>query len=257
MRLENRVALVTGAGSGIGRAIAQRFAAEGCAVVCNDLNGASAEETAKGLAGSGHWAAQGDVTDAERIAAIFRELDSRHGRLDVLVSNAGVDHLPGDGIEEARRRREPTLLHMPREAFARMLEIHVEGAFLCAQQAAQRMLPRRSGSMIFLSSIAGLAGYGVLHYSAAKASLLGLSRALARELGPAGIRANCICPGVIETPMTQQIPEALTRPMVQATPLRRAGKAEEIAATALYLASEDSAFVTGQWLSPNGGFFMA
>lgn len=257
MRLAERVAFVSGAGSGIGRAIARRFAAEGCAVVCNDLNGASAEETAKGLAGGGHWAAQGDVTDAERLAAIFRELDSRHGRLDVLVSNAGVDHLPGDGREEALRLREPTILHMPREAFARMLEIHVEGAFLCAQEAAKRMLPRRAGSLIFLSSIAGLAGFGVLHYSAAKASLLGLSRALARELGPAGIRSNCICPGVIETPMTQQIPEAMIQPMVQATPLRRAGRADEIAATALYLASEDSSFVTGQWLSPNGGFFMA
>jgi 3-oxoacyl-[acyl-carrier protein] reductase len=256
MRLANRVAVVTGAGSGIGRAIAQAFAAEGCAVVCQDLNGAGAEETAKSLPGSGHWSAQGDVTNGDRIAEIFREVGERSGRLDVLVSNAGVDHLPNDGRAEAAQRREPMILHMQASAFAKMLDIHVEGAFHCAQGAAKLMLPRRAGSMIFTSSIAGLAGLGVLHYSAAKSALLGFSRALARELGAAGIRSNCICPGVIETPMMASVPDALIAPMVASTPLRRTGKASEIASTALFLASDESSFVTGQWISPNGGIVM-
>jgi 3-oxoacyl-[acyl-carrier protein] reductase len=256
MRLANRVAVVTGAGSGIGRAIAQAFAAEGCAVVCQDLNGASAEETVKALPGSGHWSAPGDVTNGERMAEIFGEVGQRSGRLDVLVSNAGVDHLPNDGRNAAIQRREPMILHMPAAAFSKMLDIHVVGAFHCAQGAAKLMLPRRSGSLIFMSSIAGLAGMGVLHYSAAKSALLGLSRALARELGPAGIRSNCICPGVIETPMMQAVPDALIAPMLAATPLQRKGKASEIASTALYLASDESSFVTGQWISPNGGIVM-
>ncbi len=137
-----------------------------------------------------------------------------------------------------------------------MLDIHLNGAFYCTREALRRMLPARAGSVIQMSSIAALSGMGVAHYATAKAGLLGLTRALAREVGPRGIRVNAICPGVVDTPMTAAVPAPLVEMMVGQTPLRRLGEPEDIAATAVYLASDDSKFLTGQTLSPNGGIHM-
>jgi NAD(P)-dependent dehydrogenase (short-subunit alcohol dehydrogenase family) len=140
---------------------------------------------------------------------------------------------------------------MAHEAFTRMLAIHVGGTFLCTREAVKLM--GRGGSVITLSSIAGLAGWGPIHYASAKGAILGFTKAACRELGAMGIRINAIAPGVIDTPMTAGVDEAMLAPMVMMTPLGRKGTAEEIAATALYLASDESSFTTGQWLSPNGG----
>ncbi len=258
MRLEDRVAVVTGGGSGIGKAICEGFAQEGAKVVINDLELATAEATLKGLSGSDHLAVAGDVTDSPRIAAIFAEVEERYGRCDILVNNAGVDRTPGDGSDRIAETGS-MLLGMSDEGFRRMLDIHLNGAFYCAREAVRIMLKgsrdsRDSrGSIINLSSIAGLAGLGVVHYATAKGGVLGFTRSLARELGPRGIRVNAICPGVIQTPMLEAVPEALIEPMIASTPLRRVGEATEIATTALYLASDDSSYVTGQWISPNGG----
>jgi 3-oxoacyl-[acyl-carrier protein] reductase len=146
--------------------------------------------------------------------------------------------------------------HMSDAGWTRMLEIHLNGAFFCAREAVKIMLDGDAGAIINMSSIAGLAGMGPIHYATAKGGLLGFTRSLAREVGKDGIRVNAICPGAIDTPMTAEIPETLMKGMVAATPLGRMGTAEEIAATAMFLASDDGGFITGQWISPNGGIFI-
>ncbi len=256
MKLEGRVACITGGGSGLGRAIAQAFAAEGAAVAVTDLRGAAAEETVKALPGVGHLALAGDVADAEAVAAAFARIEETHGRLDVLVNNAGVDRLPGDGFDQLMKTGSQ-LPHMSDGSWTRMLAIHLNGAFFCCREAAKQMIPAQSGSIINMSSIAGLGGLGPVHYATAKAGLLGLTRSLARELGRQKIRVNAICPGAIDTPMTESMGEGLIKGLLMATPLGRMGTAQEIAALPLFLASDDGGFITGQAISPNGGIHIA
>jgi 3-oxoacyl-[acyl-carrier protein] reductase len=255
MKLEGRVTWVTGAGSGLGRAISERFAAEGARLAVHDVRPEAAEETLESLRGTGHLALAGDVTDSARVAEIAEQITKTCGRIDVLVNNAGVDRTPGDATDQLL---ETGMLipHMSDAGWTRMLEIHLNGAFFCARESARRMLAQGSGSIVNMSSIAGLGGLGTIHYSTAKAGLLGFTRSLARELGGRGIRVNAICPGAIDTPMAARVPAPLMKGMIAMTPLRRMGTAQEIAAAALFLASDESSFVTGQWLSPNGGIFI-
>ena len=138
-----------------------------------------------------------------------------------------------------------------------MLAIHLNGAFFCCREAAKQMIPAQSGSIINMSSIAGLGGMGPVHYATAKGGLLGLTRSLARELGRQKIRVNAICPGAIDTPMTENMGEGLIKGLLMGTPLGRMGTAQEIAALALFLASDDGGFITGQAISPNGGIHIA
>jgi 3-oxoacyl-[acyl-carrier protein] reductase len=256
MKLEGRVACVTGGGSGLGRAMAERFAREGAAVAVNDLDAATAEATLAALEGEGHLAIAADVSDPAAVAAMFERIAGRHERLDVLVNNAGVDRTPGDGYEQLMETGSQ-LPHMSDAAWRTMLAIHLDGGFFCCREAAKLMLPARSGSIINLSSIAGLAGMGPVHYATAKAGLLGMTRSLARELGRRNIRVNAICPGAIDTPMMAKLSETLRKGLLMATPLGRVGRADEIAALALFLASDESAFITGQAISPNGGIHIA
>jgi len=255
MKLEGRVAWVTGGGSGLGRAICRRFAEEGARVAVNDVRRESAEETVADLPGDGHLAVVGDISDSGLVAAMAGEIDAACGRLDVLVNNAGVDRIPGDGMEKLLEGHSLTP-NMPDTGWTRMLEIHLNGAFFCAREATKRMLEGGAGSIVNMSSIAGLAGMGPIHYATAKAGLLGFTRSLAREVGGRGIRVNAICPGAIETPMTDAIPEPMLKGMIAATPLGRMGSADDIANATLFLASDDSGFITGQWISPNGGIFI-
>ena len=256
MKLDGRVAWVTGGGSGLGRAICARFASEGARVAVHDVRPEAAEETLKSLAGTGHLSVAGDVTDSARVAAIAEEIAQSCGRIDVLVNNAGVDRTPGDGMDQLYKSGSLTP-HMSDAGWTRMLEIHLNGAFFCARAAVTRMLAQRSGSIVNMSSIAGLGGLGTLHYSTAKAGLLGFTRSMARDLGRYNIRVNAICPGAIDTPMSRRIPEPMIKGLLALTPLGRVGRPEDIAAAALYLASDDAAYVTGQALSPNGGVHIA
>ena len=256
MKLAGRVACVTGGGSGLGRAMAEAFAREGAAVAVNDLRAETAEATVAELPGEGHLAIAADVADSAAVAAMFERIAARHPRLDVLVNNAGVDRTPGDAHEQLMKTGSQ-LPHMSDEAWRTMLAIHLDGSFFCCREAAKIMLPAKSGSIINLSSIAGLAGMGPVHYATAKGGVLGMTRSLARELGRQGIRVNAICPGAIDTPMTAQLSEGILKGLLMATPLGRMGSAEEIAALALFLACDDSAFITGQAISPNGGIHIA
>ena len=252
MRLENKVAVVTGAGSGIGRSIAEMFAAEGARVAVLDIRAEPAQETVELLDGE-HHAIEADVSDGASVSRAFEEVDRAFGGVDILVNNAGVDRVPGDGFEEAMKG-ELQLLHMSDEAFRRMMAINVDGVFYGTREAVRRMIrDGRPGAIVNMSSIAGLAGQGMPHYAASKAAVLGFTRACARQLGPLGIRVNAICPGVIETPMTKAVPDSALKGLIATTPLGRVGRPEDIAHATLYLASDESGFVTGQWLSPNGG----
>ena len=238
-KLEKKVALITGAGSGIGKAAAKKFADEGALVVVQDFNKASAEEVSSSLPGPGHFALGGDVSKEQEMEDVFSEVETRCERLDVLVNNAGVSGSP-EGLGS-----------ITYESFMRMLAVNMGGTFICTRAALPLM--NSGGSIVNLSSIAGLAGWGPVHYASAKGAILGFTRASARELGSLGIRINAVAPGVVETPMTEDLDEALLAPLIMMSPLGRIGQADEIAAAILYLACDDSSFVTGQWISPNGG----
>lgn len=254
MKLSGRVAFVTGAGSGLGRAIAVAFAREGARVAANDLNETAAKETVAGLHGSGHLALAGDVSDAARVAAMFEELDAAcGGRVDVLINNAGVDRTPGDANEQMMQGGSQ-LLHMSDAGWTRMLEIHLNGAFFCTREAARRMIPAKSGAIVNMSSIAGLAGMGAVHYATAKAGLLGMTRSLARELGRHRIRVNAICPGAINTPLINfGNPDAMGEIFNNMQPWREHGTGADIAALATFLASDESSFITGEHIVIDGG----
>jgi 3-oxoacyl-[acyl-carrier protein] reductase len=268
------VALVTGGGSGIGRAIAERFAEEGARVVVNDVNLEGAEAVAKALGPTRARAIRADVADSAQVRAMFAEVERELGRLDVLVNNAGIGEVPGGVDREKRRQTLETRIAerfagdiqthwditetMSDETWLRMLAVHLNGTFFCTREALRLMSGRSRGSIVNISSVAALGGIEIApHYGAAKAGILGFTRSVAREVGSRGIRVNAICPGWIDTPMTASMPDLVKRMVVGQTPLGRWGEPGDIASTALFLASDDSSFFTGQWLSPNGGLFIA
>ena len=271
MRLAGKVALVTGAGAGIGEAIARRFRAEGARLVVNDLDRARAEQVARAVEGR---AVVADVSDSKAVAEMMESVRAHEGRLDVLVNNAGIAGYESDP-ETARRFVETALAQVQErmtegrirthstatldtsdEDWRRMIAVHLDGTFFCTREALRIMAPQNAGSIINMASILGLAGAsGAPGYCAAKAGILGLTRALARELATRNIRVNAIAPGWIETGMTS--PLAPLRPLIEGqTPLGRFGTPDDVAWAAVYLASDESAFVTGQVLSPNGGWVM-
>jgi len=256
-RVEGKIAVVTGAGGGLGAAMCTRFAEEGATVVCQDLDEAAAQRTVDAIAALGGRAASAwacDVSDSAAINAMFDDASARHGVVDVLVNCAGVDRTPGDGSREGNVGSDVQVAMMSDEGWQRMLDIHLNGAFFCTRAFVSGLVEaKQPGSMICVSSIAGLAGWGPVHYATAKAGLLGMVRSVARFCGPLGIRANAICPGVIDTPMSASVSPQMIAGLKMITPLGRIGEPADIAAAALYLASDESGFVTGQAISPNGG----
>ena len=275
MKLEDKVALITGAGSGIGRAIARLFAEEGARLVINDVNAMAAKETVESLGarGSSARAIQADVADSAQVKTMFAEIERDLGILDVLVNNAGIAVTsPGDR-DRLREKSDARIMEMVSgagvtthwditqemtdEAWLRMIGVHLNGTFFCTREALRLMSRRNQGAIVYMSSVAGLMGLeNVSHYSAAKAGILGFTRAVAREVGSRSIRVNAICPGFIDTPMTQPMSPLVRRAITARTPLGRWAEPDEVAKTALFHASDDSSFFTGQWLSPNGGLFI-
>ncbi len=274
MKLSDRIALVTGGGSGIGRAICLTFAEEGARVVVNDIRLEAAEATVKEMSDPARGRAiQADVADSAQVRAMFATIERELGGLDILVNNAGIA-LGADEDREALRRKFETRImetvsgqgiqthldvteNLSDEAWRRMIAVHLDGTFFCTREALRLMSRQNRGAIINLSSVAALAGLeSVPHYSAAKGGILGFTRAVAREVASRGIRVNAICPGYIDTPMTQPMSPLMRAAARSRTPLGRSGEPREVAATALFLASDDGSFFTGQWLSPNGGLFI-
>ena len=275
MKLQDRIALVTGAGSGIGRAIALLFAEEGARVIVNDVRLEAARETLEAMRRGPSQARviRADVSDSGQVKAMFAELEGKFGGLDILVNNAGIAETAAGQREEIGRKIEARISelmsgqgvqthwditqNMTDEAWHRMIGVHLNGTFFCTREALRLMSRGERGVIINMSSVAALTGLdGVPHYSAAKGGILAFTRAVAREVGSRGIRVNAICPGYIDTPMTQPMSPLIRTAIVARTPLGRWAEPREVAATALFLASDDSSFFTGQWLSPNGGLFI-
>jgi 3-oxoacyl-[acyl-carrier protein] reductase len=230
---------------------------------------------ALGAARSGARAIQADVADSGEVKAMFAEVEREFGSLDVLVNNAGIGTagLSTADRDRLRERADTRIMEMlggqgiqthwditqtmTDETWHRMIAVHLNGTFFCTREALRLMSRRDQGVIINLSSVAGLMGLeNVPHYSAAKAGILGFTRAVAREVGSRKIRVNAICPGFIDTPMTQPMSDLMRKAVIGRTPLGRYAEPGEVAQTALFLASDDSSFFTGQWLSPNGGLFI-
>ena len=268
MRLQDRVAVVTGAGSGMGRETSLLFAEEGAHVVALDVRLDTAEKTVSDMGGG--LAIACDVSDREQVDAAFAEVDDRFGRVDVLANIAGINPAPNDAtdvlfegmiarMDQVQAGETPTaftdqVIHMPDEGWHRMIDVHLNGTFYCTR-AALRIMSRNNtaGSIVNTASIAALAGISQSHYCAAKGGILAFSRGLAREVAPRNIRVNVVCPGIIDTPMNAGIPPAIMAGVSAAIPLGRQGQAREVASAFLYLASDESSYLTGQWISPNGG----
>ncbi len=274
MKLKDRIALVTGGGSGLGRAISLLFAEEGAHVIVNELRLETAEQTVASMKGpAGGRAIQADVSDSAQVKAMFATIEREAGGLDILVNNAGIAFGPGDDRAEVNRKSEALIMellsgqggqthldvtqNLSDESWRQMLAVHVDGTFYCTREALKLMSRKNRGAIVNLSSVAALTGLEVVpHYSAAKGAILAFTRAVAKDVASRGIRVNAICPGYIDTPMTERMSPLIRTAVIARTPLRRTGEPHEVAATALFLVSDDSSFFTGQWLSPNGGLFI-
>lgn len=245
MKLKDKVAVITGAASGLGRAMALRFAAEGARVVAADVNEAKNEETVALIHAQGGeaFAVTADVGNAAAVTQLFQTTDDRGWPVDVLVNNAGQ----GGTLTPVHE--------MTDEMWDSIIATHLNGTFYCTREAIRRLLARESGGAIInLGSVAGLRGLpGGASYTAAKAGIIGFTKGVAQEVARFGIRVNCIAPGWVETPILENLPPQMRDVIVQTVPLGRIGAPEDIAAVALFLASAESGYIIGQTISPNGG----
>jgi 3-oxoacyl-[acyl-carrier protein] reductase len=236
--LEGKTALVTGASRGIGRAIAQELAAAGASVVIGYRSG---KDEAEALAGElGARAVQADVSSAEDAARLVEEA----GNPDILVNNAGLTR---DGL----------LARMSDDDWRTVIDTNLSSVFYTCRAVCRPMMKKRGGSIVNISSIVGVHGnWGQTNYAASKAGIIGFTKALARELGSRGVRANVVAPGYVKTQLTDVLPEEATAAMLQATPLGRLGKPEDVAGAVRFLCSDAAAFITGEVLLVDGGMGM-
>ncbi len=247
MNLSTQVAIVTGATSGLGRAISLALAREGAAVV---VNYARSAEKAAGLVeeisaqGGRALAVQADVGTAEGAEALVKAALDHFGRVDILVNNAGIN-------------RDTLIMRMKESDWDDVLDTNLKGAFLCIKAVSRPMMKARYGRIINIGSVAGLAGNaGQANYSAAKAGLVGLTRAVARELGSRNITVNCIAPGAIDAGMLLELSEEQRSNYLRQIPLERFGRPEDVAAAVVFLAGPGGAYITGQTIAVDGGLTM-
>lgn len=244
-QLDGQVAIVTGASRGIGRAIAMLLAARGAWVVAA-ARGDHARGTADAIVAAGGRAevAAADMTDAEALAAMVGGVTDRHGRLDIVVSNAGI-------------ARDQLLLRMKRADWDEVIATNLTGAFVLCQAALKPMIRQRRGRIIAVSSVVGQTGNaGQANYAASKAGLIGFCKAMAREVASRGITVNVVAPGLIDTEMTQALTSRAHGDWAAQIPLGRLGTPEDVAAAVGFLASEEASYITGQVLAVNGGMYM-
>jgi 3-oxoacyl-[acyl-carrier protein] reductase len=244
-RFEGKIALVTGASRGIGRAIARRLASEGALVVAA-ARGENARGTVDEIAGAGGRAEMGsaDMTDATSIEALVATTLTRHGRIDVLVSNAGIT-------------RDQLMLRMKRADWDEVIATNLTASFTLCQAVLKPMIKQRSGRIVAISSVVGQTGNaGQANYAASKAGLIGFCKSLAREVASRNVTINVVAPGLIDTDMTKAISGDAQKDWSTQIPLGRTGSSDEVAAAVCFLASDEASYITGQVLAVNGGMYM-
>jgi 3-oxoacyl-[acyl-carrier protein] reductase len=250
MLLQDKVALVTGGGSGIGRATVRRFVDEGATVLAVDVDEAGLAETAEGRPSVSTQRA--DVSDSSQVNAAFDRVREEHGRLDVLVNAAGVSG-PGGEITPGAH----FLTDITDEAWDQVVAVNLTGSFYTVRAAVPLMRAAGGGAIVNIASVSALVGYPLnIYYPASKAGILGLTRAAAGGLAADRIRVNVVCPGAVDTPMLNAIPDGPRQEVIDLAPINRMASPHELAGTILFLASDDGSFYTGQTLSPNGGMWM-
>jgi 3-oxoacyl-[acyl-carrier protein] reductase len=247
LSLEGKCALVTGGARGIGRSIVQLLAQRGAEVAIADVLIDEAKQTAAEISqssGQRILALPLDVRQTEAAKAVVDQVIAELGKLDILVNNAGVT-------------RDDLIMRMGEEDWDLVLDVNLKGAWNCAKAVVRPMMKQRSGRIINLTSVSGLAGQaGQSNYSSSKAGLVGLTKSLARELASRNITVNAVAPGLIPTPLTEDLPQDLKDALIEAIPLGRLGTTQEIAAAVVFLASDEAAYITGQVLSIDGGMVM-
>jgi 3-oxoacyl-[acyl-carrier protein] reductase len=245
--LANQIAVVTGAGRGIGHAIALKFATEGADIVCVSRTAENAQKAAEDIKALGRraWAHAVDVSNSEAVAEAGEKILAEAGRLDILVNNAGVTR---DGL----------LMRMSEADWDTVLDTNLKGAFLFTKAFSRAFVKQRAGRIINIASVIGLIGNaGQCNYAASKAALIGFTKSVAREFASRGITVNALAPGFIETDMTAGLSEELRQEVLSRIPMKLLGKAEDIAAAALFLASAGGRYITGQVLTVDGGMVMS
>ncbi|HEV7926757.1 MAG TPA: 3-oxoacyl-[acyl-carrier-protein] reductase [Verrucomicrobiae bacterium] len=245
-QLANQIAVITGAGRGIGRAIALKFAAAGADIVCVSRTAENAEKVAQEVRALGRkaWAHAVDVADASAVETAVEKILAEAGKVDILVNNAGVTR---DGL----------LMRMSEEDWEAVLNTNLKGAFLFTKALSRGFLKQRSGRIINISSVIGLIGNaGQCNYAASKAGLLGLTKAVAKEFASRGVTVNALAPGFIETDMTGALSAEMKTQLLERIPLRSLGRPEDVAEGALFLAGPGARYITGQVLAIDGGMVM-
>ena len=271
-RLKDKVALITGGARGLGASIAKHFFNEGAKIILCDINIDQANEKAHKLDGTAYYM---DVSNSENVKEVFTKVKSKFNQLDILVNNAGINGFENrqDLLDERMKVNNlqskefaelgkinshfDITVNMTDDDWHQMISIHLNGTFFCTREALKIMNNQEKASIINMGSVLGTTGGpSSPHYSAAKAAILGYTRATAKELASRNIRVNAIAPGYIETDMTSGLGDVI-KLVKSSTPMKTFGQVDDIAWAAVYLASEEAKFVTGQTLSPNGGFVMS